>query len=177
MNSSFSPELWGEMNARGAAPNSGGMLGGPMGGAGGFTQAPPSFAPQAFTMPPMPPPRPQGAALASLLGNGQAGGLGNAPMPPPRPAQSALDAPGDPMQLASAEGGPRPLTITPERQVGIGSWLPERLGNMIDPNSLVGKLMALRNPSPAPGATPSAAQVANQPNMGLLPQLYRGLFG
>ncbi len=57
-----------------------------------------------------------------------------------------------------------------DRQVGPGSWM-SKIGGMMDPNSLVGRMFAQRNPSAAP-------QQQRQPE-GLLAPLFKqgGMFG
>lgn len=117
---------------------------------------PPSTGPgtSGFQMPPMPTPRPPDSALSAY-----------------HAATAPTSGLGAPMQLSGATAS-TPPPYQPTQNVGTGSWFdPSKLGDLVDKNSVIGKLLAMRNPS----AAPTPGQPREQE--GLLPHLYHGLFG
>lgn len=143
---------------------------------GGFTNAP-TVGPDVsgFNSPPMPPVRPQSFPTAAPAQSGFHAPA-SVPLPPPRPGgnwDTTVALEGDPAgQPDWAQQGAQEAAAADGRQVGPGSWFdPSKMGKMVDPNSIIGKMMSMRNPSAAP-------QAQGQPQ-GLLAPLFAdgGMFG
>lgn len=154
------PNLYGALSPAPAAPSmpSAGNwnLGGGQEGAGVAYGNPGPQSMASYTSPSAPE-APKDALGAYRAATAPAGGLGGSPsvpMPPRRPG-------GNWDTTTALEGENEP--VTPERQIGTGHWM-KNLEGMVDKNSLMGKLFAMKNPSAAPGSP--------APPQGLLPQLY-----
>lgn len=161
---------------------------GPMGQPPQLTNgAPPPGLPPQITQPsqpspppPVPPVRPSPALTAYRAARSPAGGLGGPPappMPPERPlglgeppvnVWDQYNETGNPADFVRADRGVAPMTTA--SAAGPGHWLPSasRFADMIDRNSVVGKVMQMRNPTTRPDP--------QRPPDGLLPRLF-GLFG
>lgn len=164
------------------APGSGGPIVGNPPPAQGPEQGPPQ--------PPAPPTRPSPALAAFRASVGPQGGLGAVPMPPERPAGlgtpqvpaanpwDAYNQSGNAADFVRAneamgrspQGAATNLNLGGGPMGGPGSWMPtvSRFGDLIDKDSVAGKLMQMANPRQRPG--PQAAPE------GLLPKLF-GMWG
>lgn len=124
---------------------------------------------------------PRPATAQFMAAKAPAGTLASPPIPPERPLGLGTSSPpaapegnlwdtynqtGNPADFVRADKGQ-----AAPRQIGPGSWLPDasKMGNLIDKNSVVGRLLAMKNAKDAPGSEP--------PPTGLLPQLYRAFSG